>query len=248
MSAMDENKNFWSKMNEEQKRLDEERSKQEEELSKITADMILKALGIQQEEDPVTKTLNEVSDRIEAFSNKRSSVSITTKDIRSLEEVCPEFVAATQTGFSEEEVKHFIVRAFDALFGALNIGKLENTLSNVLISVALEKKIDFSQFSGIGIYNYLRNKKSFSKYLEPEYKKKIIFGEAIKIAVEAKTISFNTAVKRAIRKINEEGFTPKFDEEDREFIDDISGIINPLIDLYIDNEMDILAAIMSKKK
>lgn len=247
MSAMDEMRSFNEKMDEEQRRLHEAEEERDKAFEKMSSDL-LKILGIQQEEDPVTKTINEVCDRIEAFSDKRMSVSISAKEIKALEESSPEFVAATETGFSEEEIKCFVVKAFDALFDALNIGKLENTLSNVLLSVAMNKKIDFSQFTGIGVYNYLRKSKNFSKYLQPAFKKKIVYGQAVKIVVEAKTISFNTAVKRAIRKLDEEGFVPNFDAEDQEFLDDISGIINPLVDLYIENEMDILGAIMSKSK
>ena len=94
------------------------------------------------------------------------------------------------------------------------------------------------------VYNYAKSKGIFDKYLTPEFKKKIIYGRAVQIVVEAKTISFNTAVKRAIREIKEEGFIPKMDADDQELLDDISGIINPLVDLYIDNEMQILAAIV----
>ncbi len=245
MAELEKFGNFFEKTDEEQRKLNEEQQRQQEQFEQM-AQEILKILKVEQEEDPVIKTLNEVFGRIEAFNDKRMYMSIMTKEIRDLEARNPEFVAETEKGFSEEEVKRYIVTAFDAIFGVLNIGKLENTLSNVLLSLKLRKKFDFSQFSGIGVYNYIRNKDSFAKFLEPDYKKKIIYGRAVNIVVETKTISFNTAVKRAIHEIKEEGYVPKLDADDQEFLEDISRIINPLIDLYIDNELEILAAIGSK--
>lgn len=247
MSTAKEFRTFWEGMREEQKRMEEEQMKQDKEFDAIMSD-VLKALMLQQEEDPVIKTLDEVFARAEAFRKKSMSITITASEIKALEEANPEFMLATQTGFSEEEIKQYTIDVFDSLFGAINIGKLENTLFNVMRSVLFKKRIDFSQFNGIGAYNYISSKAFYSKYLDPEYKKKVIYNRAVGIVVEAKTISFNTAVKRAIREIEEEGFVLKKDAEHQEFLDDISAIINPLIDLYIENEVDILSAIGSKVK
>lgn len=248
MSGANEFREYFSRMDEEQSRLDKERQKQQEKLDQVTAE-ILKALGYQQEEDPVMKTINDVLKRVDTFRGKSMNVKIMTKDLKELEETCPEFADATQTGFSEEEIKYFIVTMFDAFFGSLNIGRLENTLTNVMISVKCGKKIDFSQFSGIGAYNYIKSdERIFSQYLKPEFKKKIIYSRAVSIVTKEKTISFNTAVKRAVREICQNGFSLKMDAEDQEFLDDISGIINPLIDLYIENEVEIISAIARKIK
>lgn len=243
MSTGNEFRSFNEAADKIQRELDQQRKEQNSEVEKMTAELF-KILEAQQEEDPVMKTITEVLERAEAFGGKRMHITIMTKEIKALEEANPEFAEVTKTGFSEEEAKRYIVSVFDALFEVLNIGKLENTLSNVLLSIKRGSKIEFSKFNGTSVYNYAKSKDIFDKYLTPEFKKKIIYGRAVQIVVEAKTISFNTAVKRAIREIKEEGFILKMDADDQEFLDDISGIINPLIDLYIDNEMQILAAIV----
>lgn len=245
MSGVEEFKDFFAKMDEVEEK---ERQKQQERLDRIIAET-LKGLGCQQEEDPVMKTINDVLKRVDSLLGKRMSLYITPKEFEALGNACPEFAEATKVGFSEEEVKRYIVVVFDQVFNALNIGKLEHTLSNGMIAAIRGKKIDFSQFSGIGAYNYMRNNGSiFSQYLEPEFKKKIIYCRAIEIVVKTKTISFNTAVKRAIHEIENNEYTPKMDADDQEFLDDISGIINPLIDLYIENEVEIISAIARKIK
>lgn len=254
MSKLDEFKAFNAAMDEVQKKLDENREKQQANSEEQQAEFeqlmaeLFKDMGIELEEDPVEKTINDVFARIKAFNSKRTAVIVMTKEIKALEDACPEFAEATKTGFSEEEIKQAIVAAFDALAGTLKIAKLEFTLSNVVLLVKLGKKIKFSQFNGTAVYNYLKDNDMLAQYLEPEFKKKMIYSKAIEIVLKTKTISFNTAVKRAIHEIEQEGFLTKMSADDEEFLDDISRIINPLIDLYIENEMEILSAISSKIK
>ena len=86
MAELEKFGNFFEKTDEEQRKLNEEQQRQQEQFEQM-AQEILKILKVEQEEDPVIKTLNEVFGRIEAFNDKRMYMSIMTKEIRDLEAI-----------------------------------------------------------------------------------------------------------------------------------------------------------------
>ena len=83
MAGLDEFGKFFEKTDEEKRKLNEEQQRQQEQFEQM-AQEILKILKVEQKEDPVIKTLEEVFGRIETFTNKRMHMSIMTKEIREL--------------------------------------------------------------------------------------------------------------------------------------------------------------------
>lgn len=189
------------------------------------------------------ETVIESCNKIQALAKKNMKVRINVSEIEELEEKCPEFAAATETGFSEEVIKKYVVESFNHLLDPLELEKLQASMLVLFASVALKKPVDFSKFNGEAVYNYVVDKEEFATLRSPMFKKQCIFSDAVKLVVEKKTISFNTAVRRTIEKYENEALIAVADSDDEEMFAEFAAIVNPLIDVYLENELDILAAI-----
>lgn len=189
-------------------------------------------------------TVIECINKAQALSKKSMKVRINVAELDELAEKNPEFAAATEEGFSEEVVKQYVIKSFDLLLTPINLEKLQASMLYLITSVKLGKQANISKLDGEAVYNFISEREEFANLMSPAFKKQCIFSEAVKLVVKKKTISFNTAVRQAIKKYENNAMLDDVDKEDLEMFEEIAAIVNPLIDVYLENELDILASIL----
>lgn len=188
-------------------------------------------------------TLMECAERFQNFCKQRITTWIDSGEIERLDRDCPEFAEATREGFTEEEIKFYVVTSFNFLLDPINLGKLDETLISVIAKIQRKKEFQFGEITGETVYQYVSKRKEFEELRQPLFKKKIIFQNAVEMVVEKKNISFNTAVKRAIEEFEKNKFKVRDRAKTEAMFAELAGVINPLIDLFVDNEIEILSAL-----
>lgn len=224
-----------------------------EELGKIfaeifnPADICRKLEEAEKEEvkrrEKLIATVLETLDDIQRMMKRRCCrISFYVDEIAELESKNPEFAEATKEGFSEEEIRKMIVSSADCVIKNLDLKRFKNSYAITWLRISGKLKVDFSNLTGENVYDYLKENGGVTDQLrEPELKKSIIFAEAVKTVVKTKTISFNNAVRKTIAKFNS-GEKIADMEIDSEFF----RIINKLIDLYLENEEEIINVIRQR--
>lgn len=223
-----------------------------EELGKIfaeifnSADICRKLEEAEKEEvkkrEKLTATILETLDDIQRMMKRRCCrISFNVDEIAELESKNPEFAEATKEGFSEEEIRKIIVSSADCIIKNLDLKRFKNSYAITWLRILGKLKVDFSNLTGENVYDYLKENGVTDQLREPELKKSIIFAEAVETVVKAKTISFNNAVRKTIAKFNSGEKIAEM-EMDSEFF----RIINKLIDLYLENEEEIINVIRKR--
>jgi len=224
----------------------------EEELGKIfaeifnPADISRKLEEAQREEEKrnaaLRATIVEVLEEIQRMMKRKACrISFNVDEIAELESKNPEFAEATKEGFSEEEIRKMIVSSADCIIENLDLKRFKNSYAIMLLRISGKLKGDFPKLTGENVYEYLKENGVTDQLREPEVKKGIIFAEAVETVVKARTISFNNAIRKTIAKFNSGGKIADM-ETDSEFF----RIINKLINLYLENEGEIVNAILKR--
>lgn len=206
-------------------------------------DGIMKEL---EKKNKVQQTIQECLERLKALNSKTMSFKVKRTDIDDLEANHPQFAEATKTGFSKEQMKQSFISFFDEAIAPLNVYRLEHSITNVVVSVSIGHKLDFSILTGEKMYEFVKDSDAFKDLCTPDFKKRFIVSKAINRMMSAKTISFNTAVRKVIEDGERNGYDLGVNEEVRQQLKEMAEIINPLIDLYLEHEIDILAAFIKQ--
>lgn len=186
-------------------------------------------------------TLQTVLAELKRLKEQKVKVTISKEKLKKLEEN-ELFVAATKEGFSKETVRTIIESMFDYFIENIDLERIENSTTMRLIKIY--KGIDLTSISGALIFDFLDEQGILEEMYNPEFKKQCIFEEACELMISAGNISFNTAIKRTIAKLETENFISSTIEEEKKDINGILNIINPLIEFYLENENEIIARVL----
>lgn len=187
----------------------------------------------------LTEQLTGVFEGYKAYKNSSVKATIPTERIRQLEESMPEFAEETQDGFTQEEVKRIVIGLTDYIIEGLNLKSMENSMLMVLFSIKVQK-VDFSKCNGETLYEYVANNGALKELCSPEFKKKTIISAAAELAVEKGNISFNKAVHMILDKCRKGTFVDEAVADSKKDITQMCGIVTPLIDWYLKNEVEII--------
>lgn len=204
--------------------------------------MVEESRKAEEKKETALNTLLEVLEEIQKMSEKkRWRVSFDADEIAEFESKNPEFAEATKEGFSEEEVRKIVIDIADYLIENLNLKRLKDSYAIMLLRLSGKLKVSFSNLTGENVYDYLKENGYVDQLQTPEVKKGFIFSEAVETVVKAKTISFNNAVRKTIAKYNSGKEIVELEGNSKFF-----EIINKLIDLYVENEEEIVDAILKR--
>lgn len=193
----------------------------------------------------MTAAFTDLFDGFKRLRNSKVKVDITVEQIRQLEECNHEFAEATQEGFTEDQVREMVVNILDYFIKQLKLERLEKSFALMLFSIKV-KKVDLAAITGTAFYEYMLENDLVKQFTDPEFKKKYIAATATELTVEKKNISFNTAVRRVIAKCNSATFVEDEVEKTKPEIDAVCDIINPLVDWYMENEMEIIGMFLKE--
>lgn len=183
--------------------------------------------------------LTGLVDRYKEYKNSSVKATIPVERIARLEETMPEFAEETQEGFTQEQVKRMIVGLMDYLIDGMELKKLENSVLVLLFSIKVQK-VDFSKCNGESLYEYAVEKDALKEFCSPEFKKKTIVSAAAELTVEKGNISFNKAVHIIIDKCKRDAFIDEAVADSKKDMVRACGIVTPLIDWYLKNEVEII--------
>ena len=204
----------------------------------------VKALeSMRREQEMKEQLINQLSGVIERYKSYKSGYvksTIPVERISRLEEEMPEFAEETQEGFTKEEIKKMIVSMGNYLIQGLDLKRMESSVVMILFSIKVHK-VDFSKCSGEALYEYAVEKDSLKEFVSPEFKKKAIVSAAAELTVEKGNISFNKAVSIILDKCRRGTFIDEQLAESEKDISRVCGIVTPLIDWYLKNEVDIIS-------
>ena len=158
------------------------------------------------------------------------------------------FAAATKEGFSKETLKAMFEPKIDFLLEKINWKKIQGSSVTLLAKILLDdEQIDLSSIDGAFLFAYADANNILDEFLTPEFKKQYIFSEACKLTVEKGNISFNTAIKRTINKMQSDSFIQSEIENAKEALSNFANLINPWIEFYFENENELLATFIAYK-
>lgn len=187
----------------------------------------------------LVEQLTGLVDRYKDYKNSSVKATIPVERIARLEETMPEFAEETQEGFTQDQVKKMIVGVMDQLIEGVELKKLENSVLVLLFSIKVQK-VDFSKCNGEALYGYMVEKDALKEFCSPEFKKKTIVSSAAELTVEKGNISFNKALHIVIDKCKNGTFIDEAVADSKRDITRACGIVTPLIDWYLKNEVEII--------
>ncbi len=173
-------------------------------------------------------------------------ISVSRKCLDKLEEN-EIFAEATKKGMSKEFIKSMVVPPLNYLIENLNLEKFNASMTMALINGALHEELDLTSFTGEYIFDIMDSVGVFDEMYKPEFKKNIIFNEAIELAALDGNISLNMAVERAIENMQSKEYAINQIEKANKLSDKIASSINSIVEFYLKNETAIILAIMAKK-
>lgn len=191
----------------------------------------------------VKTSLQEIVENVK----RKVIFSVPYEDLKKLEEN-ELFVEATKEGFSKEELEKAVVPLLNYIIENINVEKIINSRTMKLAQLLyINKEIDVQNINGKAIFEWLDVNGCFADVYSTEFKKQRIFTEAAKLAINKGNITFDTAVKRTIFKM-EVGDSEFWGfETGKKEIDSIINVINNLVDFYLENELEFISSFMTKK-
>lgn len=190
------------------------------------------------------KVLAEAAQKAMEVLNQEVIISVSRECLQKLDEN-EVFAAATKEGITREFLKSMVVPALNHLIDNLNLEKFNNSMTKALI---LDEKIDLTAFTGEDIFDVMDSAGAFEKVYEPEFKKQIIFNEAVELATQKGNISMNTAIKRVIADMESADYIDRQIEKANKIFDQIASIINSILEFYLEHEVEIILRIAMSKK
>lgn len=191
--------------------------------------------------------LTEAAKKVMELLDQEVRISISRECLEKLEEN-EIFAEATKEGVSREFFRSLVVPSLNHLIDNLNLEKFNDSMTMTLIRGSLDEKLDLTSFSGEDIFEIADSAGALAKIYEPEFKKKIVFNEAIELVTQKGNISINAAIKKVVADMQSEDYVARQIERSNELCDKIANIINPIVDFYLEHETEIILAVMMKKK
>lgn len=191
--------------------------------------------------------LREAAKSTMELLNQQVRISISRECLEQLEgnEI---FAEETKEGITREFFKSLAVPVLNHLIESLDLKKFNDSTTMALIRGTADEKLDLTSFSGEDIFDIMDSEGAFEKIYEPEFKKQLVFNEAIELVTKKGNISINTAIKRVVADMQSEDYVDRQIEESNKLCDQIASIINPIVDFYLEHETEFILAIMMKKK
>lgn len=189
----------------------------------------------------------EAARNIMEVANTEVIISVSRECIDNLEKN-KTFAEATKEGLSRETLRNSIVPAFNYLISNLNLEKFNTSTTMQLIRGAVYEELDLTSFSGEDIFDIMDSEGLFAEIYKPEFKKQLIFNEAIELVAQKGNISFNEAIERTIEEMKSETYSTRQLEKSEILSNRIASSINLIVEFYLEHETEIILAIMMKKK
>lgn len=192
----------------------------------------------------VTSSLDEVKKII----RKNISISIPREELSKLEEI-EIFSEATKEGFPKEDIQKLIETIFDYFLENIDLEKISTSSTMTLLKLLyLNSNFDLRYITSHDIFEFLDSHGYLEDFYSPKFKKEFIFSQACNIVVEKRNISFNTAIKRAIKETESDKFLSSRIDSIKKRCLDILEILNPLIAFYLEYENIFISDFLKKEK